>query len=268
MLTAPPDEVDGLLSVLGLTRQPASAPFLAQVQRAWALTQPFHNLDLLAQYAEGQPPFDRRGAWGRCVQGLGGPCHVQASSFLLLVQALGFDAHFASAHITHPGDHLTVCVHVDGSPWLCDLGNGHPYLDPVPFDRPSRQSHLGWDVRGTPVAGGVLVEQITPGTREWRRVYVASTGERVWGDFEDAIARHHREPDFGPFLRGLRAIRVAEDHAVSLRDDVLTRYRRDGIERATVATGHEAILVDELGMSRLPVALAVETWRRNSERST
>jgi len=258
-------EVDSLLERLAVPRSVPSAQLLRELQRAWGLCQPFHNLDLLEGYAAGRPPLDRRGGWLRCVDGLGGPCHVQASSFLCLLRAVGFDAHFGSATISHPGDHLVVICHVGGRTWLCDVGNGHPYLEPFPFDEPATAAHLGWVMRTDVTGAGLLLEQRTPGAGRWRRVYVASHERREWSDFAAAIERHHREVGFGPFLTGLRAVRIGTEVAWTLRDDVLTAHRAEGSQQRTLADEHEEILRSTLALGALPVEVAVATWRSNRE---
>lgn len=261
------DEVTRILARLGVAAAPPSPELLGELQRAWSLGEPFHNLDLLAGYATGAPPLDRRGGWLRCVEGLGGPCHVQASSFLALLTALGFDAHFAAATITHPGDHLVVCTHFGERAWLSDVGNGHPYLRPFSFDGPVEQAHLGWAVRSEPTEHGLVLHQLTPGADAWRRVYVATRQRRGWADFEGAIRRHHTERGFGPFLTGLRAVRVGADVAYTLRDDVFTTHRIEGSSTRVLRSGHEELLGSTMDMGRLPVVDAVSVWRRNSGRT-
>ena len=258
--------VAAMLDLLGVHSTAPDHASLCRVQRAWTLTQPFHNLDLLAGFATGTGPLDREQGWERCLQGLGGPCHVMASSFLALLEGVGFQAHFAAATISHPRDHLVVCVHVDGGSYICDVGNGHPYTAPFPFDEAARQRHLGWEVRTTPIGKALVVEQRTPGARDWRRVYEVTRAPRDWEDFRSAIQQHHCDAAFGPFLRGLRAVRIAGDHAYTLRDDVLTRHTAESIDTEVLGEGHEEVLLAQLRLEGLPIEQAVQTWRRNTAR--
>ena len=260
---APPSELQAMLDLLGVAPAPPSVALLRRLQRAWALTQPFHNLDLLAGYGAGRPPLDRRGGWERCLAGLGGPCHVQASSFLFLLRGLRFDAHFASATISHPGDHLTVASHLEGRSWLSDVGNGHPYLDPLPFDQPATSAHLGWSMRTRVEPEGLLLEQKTPGASGWRRVYVASPALRTWDDFTAAIERHHREIGFGPFLTGLRAVRICEDVAWTLRNDDFVEHRPAARTVHQLTDEHAAVMASPMDLGDLPVLEALDVWREN-----
>jgi len=158
-----------------------------------------------------------------------------------------------------------VCAHVRGRSYICDVGNGHPYTAPFPFDRAADQRHLGWEVRTTPKGAALLVEQRTPGAA-WRRVYEVTLAPHRWGDFQSAIQQHHSNAAFGPFLRGLRAVRIAEDHAYTLRDDVLTRHSAGDQDSEVLTDGHERALRQKLRLKGLPIDRAVRTWRRNSGR--
>jgi arylamine N-acetyltransferase len=106
---------------------------------------PFHNLLLLAN--DGRP-------WGlqalhevvdEAIAGVGGNCDRTTPPFTALLQAVGFDARLAAATVREPGDHFVSIVHVDGERFLCDVGNGHPYLRPWDLDGPvQEQSFQGW----------------------------------------------------------------------------------------------------------------------------
>lgn len=261
-----PGEVQQMLNLLGVSSARPDRLTLGRLQRSWVFTQPFHNLDLLADFAQKRPPLERREGWQRCLQGLGGPCHVQASSFLALVKAIGFKAHFAGAHINHPGDHLVVCVRLDGDAFICDVGNGHPYTEPFALNGSSDQAHLGWVVRSHGDGRSVRVEQQTPGATGWRDVYIATPQQCDWADFQHAIQRHHSEVGFGPFLTGLRATRIGETEAYTLRDDTLRHYTAVDCEIQDVGKRHEAVLNETMGLGALPVAAAVRAWRCNSGR--
>ncbi len=226
--------------------------------------QPFHNLDLLAASRTGRGSLTHAEALARCAEGLGGPCHVQAAGFLALISSLGFDADLAGASIASPDDHLVVCVRLNGQLWLCDVGNGQPYLEPFPTDAPLRFEHLGWRFESRPVAGGIELCRASPDQPEPRLVYRASVEPRAWADFRASIDRHHREPGFGPFLGGLRAVRMGRDEILTLRDTTLTCYRAEGHERWEIAEADLGrVLRDRLKLAGLPVEEAVEAWRVN-----
>lgn len=251
---------DVILKHLGVAPEPPSLSFLGTLQRRWCLTQPFHNLDLLAAAGAGAAPLGPDEALARCAEGLGGPCHVHASAFLAVARHLGFEATLAGATVTFRDDHLLVRVDAAGC-WLVDVGNGQPYLVPFSTIAADQQHHLGWTVRTTPGEGGVLVERASPDQPVFRRVYEAWPTPRTWSDFEPSIRKHHATRGFGPFLTGLRVVRIGENEMVTVRDDMVTRYRRGGVERTSLAPDAlRRFISDYLGLGALPVDRAIESW--------
>lgn len=252
-----------LLARVGARRgEPATRARLAELQRAWCFAQPFHNLDLLAGAQHGAPPLDREAALERCSDGLGGPCHVQSWGFLSLLRLAGFDARLCGATIAQPDDHLLVHVTVGDEAYLCDVGNGQPYLEPFPLDRTHEQQHVGWIVRSTLERDELVLTRRSPDQPEWRVVYRARPHARRWEDFARSIERHHRERGFGPFLSGLRVVRITATSMVAVRDEQVTIYGEGGFHRARLT---EAALVRfiarDLDLAALPVEDAVATWR-------
>jgi arylamine N-acetyltransferase len=257
----------GLLERVGA--HPGEAPTharLAELQRAWIFAQPFHNLDLLAGARHGAPPLDREAAIVRCVGGLGGPCHVQSWGFLSLLLEAGFDARLCGATISRPDDHLMVHVGVGEKQYLCDVGNGQPYLEPFPLESGHEQEHLGWVMRTLPEGDGLTLTRRSPDQPAWRHIYRARSDARSWADFADNIERHHREPGFGPFLSGLRVVRIGATSMVTVRDAQVTIYRTDGFEQLHLADAELVrFIAGDLGLAALPVEDAVMTWRASTE---
>lgn len=257
----------GLLTRVGARRgEPPTAARLAELQRAWTFAQPFHNLDLLAGARHGRPALDREAAVGRCVAGLGGPCHVQSWGFLSLLQEAGFDARLCGATISQPDDHLLVHVAVGGEQYLCDVGNGQPYLEPFPLGRAHEQAHLGWVMRTHPEGDQLTLMRRSPDQPAWRRIYRARPDARRWADFADNIERHHREPGFGPFLSGLRVVRIGAMSMVTVRDAQVTVYRPDAFEQRQLDDAELVrFIAGDLELAALPVEDAVATWRAATE---
>ena len=256
----PPDHAR-LLAAIDGHPEPPSERALNSLVRSWLFHQPFHNLDLLAAAAQGGASLDLPQAIDRCAASLGGPCHVQAAGFHRLVSSLGYDAWFCGATIGHPDDHLVVGVRIANETFVCDVGNGQPYLAAFPTRIEHEVQHLGWRIQTRPTSGGLELWRTSPDVPDWRRVYAVDPTPRAWTDFANTIERHHREPGFGPFLTGLRAVRISATRMTTVRDAVCTDYRvgawsrRDLDEDALVRA-----LRYDLSLDALPVDDAIRSW--------
>lgn len=262
-----PEQVVAYLDRLGVAAPAPDLAGLTRLQAAHVRAVPFHNLLLLRN--DGRPytlpPLGE--AVEAAIAGLGGNCDRTTPPFTALLQALGFDAHLAAATVGEPGDHFVCIVHIGCRHYLCDVGNGHPYLQPWDLDGPvQEQSFCGWRFRLEPRGvGGPTVHRLLPDGR-CKRVYTVDPTPRAYTDFAAIVEGHYTQAGFGPFLSGLRAVRVGKDRMISLRDD---RYQRDsGVcssVRRLVGTGAlESALTGPLGLPQDLVSevLAVLARRR------
>lgn len=258
------DERRRMNQLLGVRDSPPTYANLCRLMRAWLFSIPFHNLDLLA----GESPMKLERATERCLDGRGGGCHVHAAGFCALLRASGYNASLASATIGAPEDHLLVVVRLDGLRYWVDVGNGQPYVRPFCDTRTESYSHLGWSVRTTPVDAGVRLERRSPDQPVWRQVYVTAAPNRTWGSFSESIERHHTERGFGPFLTGLRAVRIEAQRMRTLRDDVFTEYDESGFRKERLVS--EKAIVDaaqQLVPGRDLARCAVRAWWQCRESS-
>ncbi len=262
-----PSRMDAYLERLGAPAVRHDREGLAVLQAAHLMAVPFHNLLLLAN--DGRP-------WSLpalhdviddAIAGVGGNCDRTTPPFTTLLQALGFDAQLAAATVREPGDHFVCVVRVDGGRFLCDVGNGHPYLRPWDLDGPVQdQSFLGWRFRFDPGALGGPTLWRDFGAGESKRVYVLDPTSRAYEEFAPMVRSHYTEAGFGPFLSGLRAVRIQPDAVLTLRDAEYVRDTRFGrsMRRLVGREGVAALLAERF---RLPAklvedAIAVATRRR------
>ena len=270
MLTA--EQRSQLLMRLSLPAQPPALPNrhgLATLVRAWLLAMPFHNLDLLAASLGTRRSLDQDEALARCLAGLGGPCHVQSLGFSALLAACGFDVALCAATIGHPDDHLLVRVTLGREVWLCDVGNGQPYLAPLPLDTVQDIHHLGWHIRTEPCPAGLQLWRSSPDLPGGKVVYTASPTPRRWSDFADVITQHHAQPGFGPFMTGLRAVRIGSQRMDTLRDDRWTTFGPDGHTVRTMPMAQlPRLLVDVFRLDGLPIDMALNAWQHAQRAGT
>ncbi|MDP3214642.1 MAG: arylamine N-acetyltransferase [Deltaproteobacteria bacterium] len=219
---------------------------------------PFHNLDLLAGVEGDGAPLGARDAVLHALAWRGGPCHVQAAGFASLARALGYEAVLLPATVKEPGDHLVVGIAIDGERWLCDVGNGHPYPEPFPFDRPAESVWLGWHFVTTPSNDALVLERTLP-DGACKQVYAARWTPRSYEDFAAVIASHHQRAGFGPFMTGLRAVRFTSRGMLTLRDDQYERHMPFGVSTRTVpdAEACRALLEGPFGLRGAPISQAL-----------
>lgn len=260
------EQVDRALDALALSRGEPDLARLRGLFRAWMYASPFHNLDLLAGIEGDAAPLDAYDAVMYALTWRGGPCHVQAAGFASLARALGYDAVLLPATVKEPGDHLVVGIAIDGERWLCDVGNGHPYPEPFPFDRAAESVWLGWHFITTPSNGALVLERTLPdGAR--KQVYAARWTPRTYGDFAAVIASHHQRVGFGPFMTGLRAVRCTPRGMLTLRDGQYERHTPFGVSTRTIpdAEACHALLVGPFGLRGAPVSRALRGLSRHRD---
>lgn len=248
-------ERTAMMQALG--HEPAAftgADGLHRLQWAFLKYSPFHNIELLA----GVSPRTVDQTIAAVVAGRGGPCHVQATAFLALLRSLGFDAHLAAATITEASDHMVVLVRDAGGDVICDVGNGHPYRVPFRLNGRTSIDHLGWYFVADGSADGLtLRRRLDDGT--WKRVYVVEPRPRPFSHFRSIIDQHHECAGYGPFLTGLRAVRMFDDLLLTLRDRRYRRYFADGLTERRVPdrTAIERLLRHTFGYRDVPVREAL-----------
>jgi arylamine N-acetyltransferase len=121
-------------------------------------------------------------------------------------------------------------------------------------------------MRSAPDRDEFVLTRRSPDQPAWRVVYRARAQERRWEDYASSIERHHRERDFGPFLSGLRVVRIGASSMVAVRDEQVTVYRAHGFEQGRLPdTALIHFIAGDLGLADLPVEEAVAAWREARE---
>jgi arylamine N-acetyltransferase len=258
--------VGDVLARVGVPARPPGVEALDELFRAWLYSSPFHNLGLLAGLDGLAPPVAVADAIQHAFSGRGGPCHVQAAGFATLVRALGYSASLLPATVKERDDHLVVGVTVGGTRLLCDVGNGHPYPGPFPFDRPAERSWWGWSFATGPTKEGFRLLRSLPDGGQ-RQVYVARWEPRRYDDFARIIAAHHGSVGFGPFMTGLRAVRFTPRGMLALRDTCYERHTPFGLTIRPVldAEACRALLAGPFGLQDAPIERALAGLARHRD---
>lgn len=221
--------VDAYLARLGSPAIQYNSAGLAALQAAHLRSVPFHNLLLLVN--DGQPYALQtlEEVVDGAIAGIGGNCDRTTPPFGALLQSVGFDATLVAATVREPGDHFVCLVRSESGRSVCDVGNGHPYLRPWDLDGPRQeQSFNGWRFVFDPHApdGPTLWRDLGGG--RLRTVYVVDPTPQAYEDFGPMVNAHYSRAGFGPFLSGLRSVKIDADAVLTLRDAEYTRYTRIG----------------------------------------
>ena len=155
------------------------------------------------------------------VGGIGGLCTVRNPFLLMLLNTLGFKANFLSCaiHLTTRQEtksldnaHIALLATVDtGERFWVDVGNGHPYVQPLSIDAVDNGQeqlikHPFLTVRLVKKLKVYHIQHRLSDVEKWRTNHTFTISETPWSHF-DALHYNHNHPSEsfrGPFRDGLR----------------------------------------------------------------
>ncbi len=194
-----------------------SKPALTALIRRLLARVPFQNLCMLAGPRRAPTRAEIR---DDMLSGRGGPCGHMNPFFAALLHELGYRVALVAGTMQQPDCHIAMLVTLGGERLWVDVGNAFPYLEPIALGDPQPRRHPLLDHRLCALDGARWrIEHRRPGSPTWTRNYEFSVAPRTIESFETMIESHYRQPSYGPFLRGLRAVRFpSADAAVVVRD--------------------------------------------------
>jgi N-hydroxyarylamine O-acetyltransferase len=230
-----------------------SAQLLHDLHRRHMLSVPFENLDILLgrrivcdQSAFVEKIVERR---------RGGFCYELNGAFSALLRALGFAVTMLSARVTRDDGqsgpefaHLVLRVDLD-EPWLCDVGFGDSFVEPLCL-QPGVEQPQGKRTFRLVKDGRVLhLELREPDTQHWERQYSFTLVPRRLDEFASMCEYHQTSPD-SHFTRATVCSLATSDGRITLTDqDLMTT--RDG-ERVSIPVISQAqrtaVLRDTFGI--------------------
>jgi N-hydroxyarylamine O-acetyltransferase len=258
--------VDRYLSLLRIERPAPGLDGLRRLVRAHVQAIPFENSpSLLRRHAAGTGPVPTidpealLAAWEerRC----GGVCFEHTEMFGHLLVGLGHDVTPIAGEISFPGSHQALVVALDGTRWLVDVGNGAPFFEPVPLDRPFEIQRLGLGYRfgAHPDVPGVWVQEraMEGGWQPYCRYLLRPQAPE---DREAAYQRHHR-PRETWVTNAMVLIRSCEDEVRVFRNGDEQRYTPQGKRSSRVEDPEGwARLPASLGLPALPIREIAHAW--------
>jgi arylamine N-acetyltransferase len=191
----------------------------------------------------------------------GGVCFEHTEMFGTLLRTLGFDVTPIAGEISFPGSHQALVVALEGERWLVDVGNGAPFFEPVPLDRPFEIERLGLGYRFhvDPGDPGVWIQEraMEGSSRPYCR-YLLRPQSRE--DREVAYQRHHR-PRETWVTNALVFVRSRAEEVLVFRNMDQSRYTDAGKISSRVEEAEAwARLPALLGLPGFPVREVVQAW--------
>jgi N-hydroxyarylamine O-acetyltransferase len=243
-------------------RPPVTLDGLTRLTRAQVRNVPFESISSIlrrADHPDGAVPdvdtnaqlaawIDRRG---------GGVCFEVVATFGPMLRDLGFQARAINAEIGWPGSHQALIVDLEESAYLVDVGNGAPFLDPIPLDRTSEVRHAGLAYRFRPDSASSDWIQDRWIDEAWVPFCRYSLGEADRSVRESAYQHHHTIGQSW-VVDSLVLTRCDDEEVWALRNDELRRFTPDGksVTRVTDADDYARLAAEVFGVPGLPIQRA------------
>ena len=174
-----------------------------------------------------------------------------------LLAELGYWTHPVLAQISFPGSHQANLVEIDGQRYLVDVGNGAPFVEPIPIDGESFVRHAGLAYRFRPAPDGDvwLQERWLDGTWEPFCRYILPEPDPL--ERETAYQRHHTLGQSW-VVDSLVLVVSSVDEVWALRDAQLRHFTVDGksAEQLSATTDYAALAASIFGLPNLPIEAA------------
>jgi len=254
------------LSLVGVDEPTPGLEGLRQLVRAHVQAVPFENSgSLLRRREAGSGPIRDidpdalLAAWE--ARRSGGVCFEHTEMFGRLLREVGHDVTPIAGEISFPGSHQALVVAFAGGRCLVDVGNGAPFFEPIPLDRPYQIHSLGLGYRFhvDPDDPGVWIqERATEGG--WKPYCRYLLRPQSPEDRVAAYQRHHR-PRETWVTNSLVLIRSREEEVLVFRNMDQHRYTRQGKVSSRVEDPEGwARLPGLLGLPGFPVREVVQAW--------
>jgi N-hydroxyarylamine O-acetyltransferase len=227
---------------------------LRELHLAHLRAVPFENLDIHL----GRPiRLEREALFHKVVrERRGGFCYELNGLFSWLLGSLGYRVTLLSARVYSPAgrlgpefDHLALRVDLE-SPWLCDVGFGESFLEPLPL-RPGESSEGDRSYRLS-ASGDQWLYERRAGSEHWERQYAFTLLPRRMEEFLPMCAFHQTSPE-SPFTRKRICTLATREGRITFSEGRLieTRGHERSIAPVEGAEAEAAVLRERFGVELL-----------------
>jgi len=231
---------------------------------------PFENISAILRRRDREvgpvPPLDLDAildAW--CARRGGGVCFEVAAMVDRLLTELGYRTHPVLAQISFPGSHQANLVELDGRRYLLDVGNGAPFVEPIPLDAEFVVEHAGLRFRFHPAQTENVWLQDRWIDDTWQPFCTYPLHEPDPAVREAAYQEHHTIGK--SWVVDALVLSVSSpDEVVSLRDRELRRFTAAGktVEQLSDDTDYPALAASCFDLPQLPIEAALDALRARS----
>jgi arylamine N-acetyltransferase len=238
---------------------PITLDGLTQLTRAQVRHVPFESISSIlrrARHPRGPVPQvdtdTTLAAWvGR--RG-GGVCFEVVATFEPILREFGFQARAINAEIGWAGAHLALVVDLEQCAYLVDVGNGAPFLEPIPLDETTEVHHAGLAYRFHPDSASGDWIQDRWIDEVWVPFCRYTLGPADETERDSAYQRHHTLGQSW-VVDTLTLTRCDDDEVWSLRNAELRHFTPDGksVTRLTAAEEYTRLASEVFGVPGLPI---------------
>jgi len=220
------EEIRDFLERIEIEESELSEEFLKSIISGIIEHIPFQNISMLTN--ERIRPSEEM-IKSDMLSGMGGLCTVRNPFIHEFLRALGFNVRFISSTMKEIDCHISLIVNINDIDWWVDVGNGFPYIEPVMIGDASVKSNWFMSYKLVFKKNRYHVyHKLNTGI--WKSNHHFSIGKVEYSIFDRMHELHYSQPEWGPFLTGLRVNRFWGNGGVIIRD-----------ERASSPSGEETI---------------------------
>ena len=191
----------------------------------------------------------------------GGPCGHYNPFMNEILKHLGFDSGLVPAWIQGDMSHIAIVLYIGEEKWWVDCGNGHPYLSPIRIDSDEIKTHAGLSYRIVHAnCSRFAVQHRHSEDAEFLTNYEFVLKRVPFSHFDQMVHAHYTNPEFGPFLNGLRFIRFPDDELLAVRDWTLLKTTAGNLDKRDIKGAAELQRIIELNFpyANYPISEGME----------
>jgi arylamine N-acetyltransferase len=196
-------------------------------------------------------------------EGSGGVCYEVATMLEGLLDGLGFESYNVLGEIFEPRAHQANIVTVEGKRYLLDLGNGAPFIEPIPIDDGPYEidfAGLGYRFDRQGSDGRLVQSRHIDGAWQPFALYEGEAAKPT--ERAEAFQLHHELPARSFVMASFTLVQVRDGDLLAVRDHTFNHYKPSGRTTREVhgVDAYRGLIRDEFNLPDYPVDEALAAW--------